>query len=98
MPAVDLIATIPVPPELLPQASAMLLAYGELVRAEPGNLRFEAYLETSASALIVVERYADQTAFDAHLSDPANADFNARLGELLGGGGSSLQMLEQLLD
>lgn len=96
MPAVDLIATIPVPPELLEQAAAMLLAYGELVRTEPGNLRFEAYVEQGTSALIVIERYADQAAFEAHLNDPANADFNGRLGELLSGGGSSLQLLDQL--
>lgn len=96
MPEVNLIATIPVPPDLLAQASEMLLAYGDLVRSEPGNLRFEAYLERATGSMIVIERYADQAAFDAHLSDPANADFNTRLGELLAGGGSSLQLLQQL--
>lgn len=96
MPAVDLIATIPVPQEKLAQARDMLLAYGEFVRAEPANERFEVYLDAAASALVVVERYASQEGFEAHLGYPENADFNARLGDLLAGGGSSLQMLERL--
>lgn len=96
MPQINLIATIPVPPDVLPAASALLLEYGEVVRAEPGNQRFEAYLDQGNGAMIVVERYADAEAFEAHLTNPANAAFNARLAQLLGGGGSSLQMLEPL--
>jgi quinol monooxygenase YgiN len=96
MPQIDLIATIPVPPDALPAASALLLAYGELVRAEPGNQRFEAYLDQGTGAMIVVERYADADAFDAHLTNPANAEFNAELAEVLGGGGSTLQLLTPL--
>jgi quinol monooxygenase YgiN len=96
MSQIDLIATIEVPPERLGAASALLLAYGEVVRSEPGNLRFEAYVDRATGAMVVVERYADQAAFDAHLTHPANAEFNARLGEVLGGGGSTLQLLELL--
>ncbi len=96
MSEINLIATIPVPAEALATASALLRAYGEVVRAEPGNLRFEAYVEPDTGALVVVERYADADAFQAHLSDPANAEFNGRLADVLGGGGSSLQMLEPL--
>ncbi len=96
MPQIDLIATIPVPPDALPAASALLLEYGEVVRAEPGNRRFEAYLDQGNGAMVVVERYADADAFEAHLTDPANATFNAELARLLDGGGSSLQMLEPL--
>jgi len=44
----------------------------------------------------VVERYASEEAFEAHLADPANAEFNAKLTSILGGGGSTLQMLEPL--
>lgn len=96
MPRIDLIATIPVPPGALPAASALLLEYGEVVRAEPGNERFEAYLDQDNAAMIVVERYADADAFEAHLANPANATFNATLAQLLDGGGSSLQMLQPL--
>ncbi len=96
MSQIDLIATIPVPDEKLAVASALLLAYGEVVRAEPGNRRFEVYVDRQGSALVVLERYADADAFDAHLTNPANADFNGKLAEVLGGGGSSLQMLDAL--
>ncbi len=96
MPRIDLIATIPVPPDVLPAASALLLEYGEVVRAEPGNERFEAYLDQGNGAMVVVERYVDADAFEAHLANPANAVFNAKLAQLLGGGGSSLQMLAPL--
>lgn len=96
MPQIDLIATIEVPQELLPEASRLLLEYGEVVRSEPGNLRFEAYQDRDTGSIIVVERYASAEAFEAHLSDPANAEFNGKLAGVLGGGGSTLQMLEAL--
>jgi quinol monooxygenase YgiN len=96
MPQIDLIATIPVPEDRLAAASALLLEYGELVRAEPGNLRFEAYLDRDSGAMVVVERYVDADAFDAHLTNPANAEFNGKLAVVLEGGGSSLQMLDLL--
>lgn len=96
MPQIDLIATIEVPPDRLAAASQLLVEYGEVVRAEPGNLRFETYTDADTGALVVVERYADAAAFQAHLTDPANATFNGRLGEVLGGGGSTLRMLELL--
>ncbi len=96
MPQIDLIATIPVAEELLPTASKLLLEYGEVVRAEPGNLRFEAYQDRDTSAMVVIERYASAEAFEAHLTHPANAEFNGKLAEVLGGGGSSLQMLDPL--
>ncbi|MCB0910120.1 MAG: antibiotic biosynthesis monooxygenase [Propionibacteriaceae bacterium] len=96
MSQIDLIATISVPEDRLSAASALLLAYGEVVRAEPGNHRFEVYVDHQASALVVIERYADADAFDAHLANPANAEFNSNLAEVLGGGGSTLQMLDFL--
>ena len=93
---IDLIATIDVSPELLPTAAALLLDYGKLVSAEPGNLRFEAYRDRESGAMVVVERYASAEAFEAHLSNPANAEFNTKLAGILGGGGSTLQMLDPL--
>ena len=74
----------------------MLLEYGDAVRDEPGNLRFEASRDRDSGAMVVVERYASEEAFEAHLADPANAEFNAKLTAILGGGGSTLQMLEPL--
>jgi quinol monooxygenase YgiN len=96
MPQIDLIATIEVREDLLPEASALLLDYGQGVRAEPGNLRFEAYQDRDSGAVVVVERYASAEGFEAHLANPANAAFNAKLAAILGGGGSTLQMLEPL--
>jgi quinol monooxygenase YgiN len=93
---IDLIATIDVPPEVLPVAAALLLQYGDAVREEPGNLRFEAFHDRDNGSLVVVERYASRDAFEAHLANPANAEFNAKLTAILGGGGSTLQMLEPL--
>jgi len=96
MPQIDLIATIGVRPDVLGVAAALLLEYGDAVRDEPGNLRFEAFRDSDSGAMVVVERYASEEAFEAHLADPANAEFNAKLTAILGGGGSTLQMLEPL--
>lgn len=96
MSEVDLIATIPVLPEMLPAAAALLLEYGQVVRTEPGNARFEAYRDHDTGSMIVVERYVSTEAFEAHLAHPANAEFNAKLAVILGGGGSTLQMLDPL--
>ena len=96
MSQIHLIATIEVRPDVLPVAAALLLEYGDVVRAESGNLHFEAFRDRDSGAMVVVERYASQEAFEAHLADPANAAFNAKLAEILGGGGSTLQMLEPL--
>ncbi len=93
---IDLIATIEVRPEVLPAAARLLLEYGETVSAEPGNLRFEAYRDRESGSIVVVERYASADAFEAHLANPANAEFNAQLARILGGGGSTLQMLDPL--
>ena len=93
---IDLIATIDVSPEVLPVAAALLLEYGKVVRAEPGNVRFEAYRDRDSGSMVIIERYASPEAFEAHLSDPRNAEFNAQLASILGGGGSTLQMLDPL--
>jgi quinol monooxygenase YgiN len=96
MSQIDLVATIEVRPDVLGVAAALLLEYGDAVRDEPGNLRFEAFRDRASGAMVVVERYASEEAFEAHLADPANAEFNAKLTAILGGGGSTLQMLEPL--
>ena len=67
-----------------------------MFEAEPGNLRFEAYRDRQSGSIVVVERYASPEAFEAHLANPANVEFNAKLARILGGGGSTLQMLDSL--
>ncbi|MBA3021537.1 putative quinol monooxygenase [Propionicimonas sp.] len=95
MSEVNLIATMIVAAEVRTQISQLLGDYGRQVRTEPGNLRFESYLDRDRGALVVVERYRDEAAFNDHLARPENAVFNARLGEI-SGGESVLQMLEAL--
>ena len=97
MSQIDLIATIEVQPDVLPVAAALLLEYGDTVREESGNLRFEAFHDRDNGSFVVVERYASTEAFEAHLAHPANAEFNAKLAAILGGGGSTLRMLDPLI-
>lgn len=96
MSEVDLIATIPVAEEARDRVARLLSDYGRSVRQEPGNLRFEAYLDAKSGALVVIERYRDAASFADHLSRPQNAAFNTELAQITGGVRSSLQMLEPL--
>lgn len=59
------------------------------VRAEPGNIRFEAHEET-AGAMVMLEEYRDDGAFDAHLAMPHTKQFNAVLERIAEGGGSTV--------
>ncbi|MDT0684595.1 antibiotic biosynthesis monooxygenase [Roseicyclus sp. F158] len=56
------------------------------VRAEPGNIRFEAFAE-DGGAMVMLEEYRDDTAFEAHLGMPHTRQFNAALKEVAAGGG-----------
>jgi len=79
------------------RVSALLLAYGSEVRAEPGCLRFEAYQPSDQlDRYFVMERYRDQAAFDVHLSTPHCAEFNAAVEPLIVGGASVLTPLVEL--
>ena len=95
----------------LPVLIAPIIPFGyyPVFRAYPGSQHLsadtfvrvltellEAYLDQGNGAMVVVERYVDADAFEAHLANPANGVFNAKLAQLLGGGGSSLQMLAPL--
>lgn len=97
MSEVNLIATIPVAADVRDQVARLLSEYGHQVRQEPGNLRFEAYLDQAGGSLVVIERYRDGAAFADHLARPGNASFNNALAELTGGGESRLQMLKLLV-
>ena len=60
--------------------AALLADYAELVRKEPGNVIFQASCRTDApESFFVYEEYVDEAAFQAHLSAPYGAPFNAEL-------------------
>ena len=64
------------------------------VRAEPGNLAFEPYtLESNPRRWFVYEVYVDEVAFQAHISAPYGAVFNAALNPLIEEDGSQLTWL-----
>jgi len=64
------------------------------VRAEPGNLVFEPYtLESEPRRWFVYEVYVDEAAFQAHITAPYGAVFNAALNELIEEDGSQLTWL-----
>lgn len=72
----------------------LILAYAEVVRAEPGNLEFQVYRRQEAPARFVVfEIYADDAAFQAHLAHPAGQAFNDRLTPLIEEAQSELSFL-----
>lgn len=69
----------------------LIAAFADVVRAEPGNLVFDVYRKADApDHFFVYEIYRDQAAFDAHIGSEAGALFNAELGELIHGDGSTL--------
>jgi quinol monooxygenase YgiN len=79
------------------EAEALISAYADLVRAEPGNLGFDVYTRDEASARFVVfEAYRDQTAFEAHLAGADGVAFNAALTPLIEEPASDLSFLRPL--
>lgn len=74
----------------------LLTGYAAEVLVAPGVERFEFYTERARpDAVVVLERYTDAAAFQAHLDDPANARFNRELAPLVAAGGSRLTFLER---
>lgn len=72
----------------------LITAFADVVRSEPGNLVFDVYRKTDApDHFFVYEIYRDQAAFEAHLGSDSGATFNAELGELILGDGSTLTTL-----
>ncbi len=72
----------------------LIADFAQTVRAEPGNICFDAHtLESEPAKVFVYELYRDQAAFEAHLAAPAGAAFNQLLAHLVEGGGSRLTML-----
>jgi quinol monooxygenase YgiN len=74
--------------------SRLITKYGEAVRAEAGNIFFDIYTDREDSlAFVIIERYRDEAAFQAHLDGEKGKVFNQDLGPLVEGTGSELQFL-----
>ncbi|GAA2238684.1 antibiotic biosynthesis monooxygenase [Herbiconiux moechotypicola] len=90
---VDLIARIRAGRGHEESVAGLLAEYGQHVSRSPGTLRFEVYRDADdSSRFVVLERYADQAAFEHHLADPANAEFNGAIAGMVTGA-SELQFL-----
>ena len=75
----------------------LIVAYGDFVRSEPGNVFFEIYNDSADHHdFVIVERYHNQAGFDAHLGTAEGRAFNVALGPLIEGDGSELQFLRRL--
>ena len=65
------------------------------VRREPGNFVFSPYRRSgSADSYIVFEQYADDKAFNTHVTAQHTVQFNTELASLVEGRGSVLSWLE----
>ncbi|MET4582187.1 quinol monooxygenase YgiN [Conyzicola nivalis] len=66
-----------------------------LVRAEPGNVRFEPNVRREDSRrYFIYEVYRDRAAFDAHMAASHGVDFNSAIAGLIEEDGSALTWLE----
>jgi quinol monooxygenase YgiN len=69
------------------------------VRAEPGNLAFDAWVRSERPCeFVVFETYRDRAAFEDHLGSAHSIEFNRRLTPLVEGGGSRLTWLSEITD
>ncbi|MGB3730382.1 putative quinol monooxygenase [Microbacterium sp.] len=79
--------------------ASLVAGYRRVVRAEAGNVRFDAHrVRDEQERFFVYEEYADEAAFARHLSSATNAAFNAALSPLVVGGGSTLTWLDGIED
>ena len=93
---INLIATFRAKEDTFEQVRDLIVDYGESVRSEPGNVFFEIYSDANQPRdFVVVERYVNQDAFDAHLGTQLGKEFNKALGPLIEGDGSELQFLSR---
>jgi len=91
---VALYAEFTATPGNLERVRSLIDEFATTVRAEPGNICFDAHSVAAHPAKIFVyELYRDRAAFDEHLAAAAGAEFNRALTDLVEGGGSSLTML-----
>ncbi|MBZ7924156.1 antibiotic biosynthesis monooxygenase [Ensifer adhaerens] len=92
-----LIAEVTARLETADKVEELLRDYGHVVRNEPGNEAFVCYrVDGQREKFVVYEIYADEVAFQAHLSAPENATLNAALAPLVEGNGSTLTFLQRV--
>jgi len=81
-------------PERLAEVERLITGLAHDVHQEPGNVEFTVYQRAEDPCrFFVFERYADQSAFEAHISAPYGAVFNAALGDLIVESNSQLSFL-----
>lgn len=79
------------------QVAALLRDFADEVRAEEGNVVFDATrLVDDPDRFFVYEVYRDDAAFRAHLAAPAGVPFNAALQQLIVEPSSQLTFLRRL--
>ncbi|WP_193597159.1 putative quinol monooxygenase [Microbacterium sp. YJN-G] len=79
------------------RVAALLRDFADAVRAEPGNVVFDAtQLVEDPERFFVYEEYVDEAAFQAHLANPAGGPFNAALQELIVEPHSQLTFLRRI--
>ncbi|KJQ55170.1 putative quinol monooxygenase [Microbacterium sp. SA39] len=90
-------ATFTAQPGQADRIAALLRDFAEVVRAEEGNLVFDASrLADDPDRFFVYEVYRDDEAFQAHLASPAGVPFNAELQSLIVEPASQLTFLQRL--
>lgn len=77
------------------RVAALVAALATDARSKPGCLLFDAYTRCEQPrAYVVFEVYRDVQAFEDHLASLHSRRFNAALGELIEGPGSTLEWLD----
>jgi len=84
-------------PDATGAVATLLADYATSVRREPGNRVFAARQKAEdPHQFFVYEEYADDAAFQAHLTAADNTTFNTALAPLIAGDGSTLTFLREL--
>lgn len=92
-----LYATFTAKPGAEAAVSRLIRQLAEQVRTEPGNLVFEvSTFADEPRKFFVYEVYADEEAFEAHISAPYGAVFNAALNALIEEPSSQLTFLDSV--
>ncbi|CAN5579580.1 putative quinol monooxygenase [soil metagenome] len=91
---VSLLAEFTALPGTRSEVAALVARLVDDVRAEPGNMVFDAWVQTDEpDRWLVVEMYRDKQAFEAHLAAPHCHAFNRAIVGLVHGDGSQLTWL-----
>ncbi|MFV0406617.1 MAG: putative quinol monooxygenase [Propioniciclava sp.] len=94
---VILYATFTATPGHADTVADLLRDFAETVRAEPGNVIFDATQTTEdPHSFFVYEEYRDQAAFQAHIDAPSQRPFNEALSPLIVEPRSQLTFLHRI--